>query len=485
MPLSWPGRAGLTFAPGKKQPNAQSGNWDRNLAVDVDRLRDEFHAAHLVSLVEDHELAELGITDLPSAASARDIAIHRFPLQDGTAPHDRGAVTALVSDIVGWAAAGENVVIHCKGGLGRAGTVGGCVLRAAGLDAATALGALHSARGASCPETSAQEQFIADFVPGAASHRSRVLGTVLGAAIGDAMGHPTEFCSMEAIVAKYGLAGVQGFELWWDRGGRHFAPYTDDTQMAEIVLRGLVSTAADESLDRSMHTIAAGFVEWDWNPQGGHRAPGNACLAGSRALASGAHWSVAGGRQAGGCGSVMRAYPFGLLFADDIGKAETWAVEHSKLTHRDPIALAACAAMAVGVASTVRGEPVESVLNSMIEAAARHDQTTADMIARAVEDAYAGVASQIALDRLRGWAAHEAIAAAAYVAARHPADARAAILEGANTPGDSDSIATLAGALVGARTGLEGLPVDWVRDVERSPELLVLAKAATSTGAPF
>jgi ADP-ribosylglycohydrolase len=77
---------------------------------------------------------------------------------------------------------------------------------------------------------------------------------------------------------------------------------------------------------------------------------------------------------------------------------------------------------------------------------------------------------------LRGsWAAHEAIAAAVYVFARHPDDPRAAILEGANTPGDSDSIATLTGALAGARTGLDALPADWVRDIERSDELLALA----------
>jgi len=51
----------------------------------------------------------------------------------------------------------------------------------------------------------------------------------------------------------------------------------------------------------------------------------------------------------------------------------------------------------------------------------------------------------------------------------------AAILEGANTPGDSDSIATLAGALVGARCGINALPSDWVRDVERTAELSALA----------
>ena len=65
-----------------------------------------------------------------------------------------------------------------------------------------------------------------------------------------------------------------------------------------------------------------------------------------------------------------------------------------------------------------------------------------------------------------------------FVVTRHEHDFRGAVLEGANAPGDSDSIATLAGALLGARLGLEAIPSDWIRDIERSDELLDLAKAA-------
>jgi len=107
------------------------------------------------------------------------------------------------------------------------------------------------------------------------------------------------------------------------------------------------------------------------------------------------------------------------------------------------------------------------------------------MIRNAVEDANHGVSPQSVLGRLEGWAAHEAIAAAAYVLARHSEDPRAAILEGANTPGDSDSIATLAGALVGSRVGLAQFPTEWVSCIERSNDLLGLAyEAELATRAP-
>lgn len=178
------------------------------------------------------------------------------------------------------------------------------------------------------------------------SSSDRITGAVLGAAIGDALGHPTEFLSLHEIRRRFGEAGVTTYELFWERDGKRFAPYTDDTQMAEVVLRGVIDARRQGwSLDLMMSAIGDGFVEWDRNPQGGHRAPGNACRAGCRALAAGIQWSEAGGAQAGGCGSVMRAYPFGLAFAEDPERAEAWAVEHSKLTHRHPIALGACASI--------------------------------------------------------------------------------------------------------------------------------------------
>jgi ADP-ribosylglycohydrolase len=310
----------------------------------------------------------------------------------------------------------------------------------------------------------------------------RIAGAVLGAAIGDAIGHPTEFLtSFDAIRRQFPPDGVTGFHLYWEGDGQRFAPYTDDTQMAELALRALIEAIGqDWDLHTAMQSMARRFVDWSISPQGGHRAPGNACLAGCRQLSVGIYWSQAGGATAGGCGSVMRAYPFGLAFVDHPAKAIAWATEHSKMTHRDPIALAACAGMAAGMISAMHGEAVPDIIGAIVDAAAREDTGTAEMIATAAEDALTGVPVEVALQRLQGWAAHEAIAAAAYVISRHPDDIVAGILEAANTPGDSDSIATLVGALLGARLGVGALPTDWLSEVERSAELLVLAGELSS-----
>ena len=310
------------------------------------------------------------------------------------------------------------------------------------------------------------------------SFADRVAGCVLGAAVGDALGHATEFMSPDAIRDRHGPAGVTGFERWGaDAAGRRVALFTDDTQMAECVLRGLVDAGPTPDREATMADISRRFVAWSRDPIGGHRAPGNACLSGCRALEAGADWRTSGGPTAGGCGSVMRVYPIGLRFAFvDWREREWWAVAQSWPTHRDPIALAASAAMAAAVAGFARGDDDREVFADAIAAAARHDYKTAGMVCRALRAAEDRTPPEAVYDKLRGWAAHEAVAAGLFAAARHLDDPRAAMLEAANTPGDSDSIATLAGALTGARNGLASLPAEWVRDVERGDELLDLAR---------
>jgi ADP-ribosylglycohydrolase len=62
-----------------------------------------------------------------------------------------------------------------------------------------------------------------------------------------------------------------------------------------------------------------------------------------------------------------------------------------------------------------------------------------------------------------------------YVFTRHCDDFHGGILEAANSPGDSDSIACMVGALIGAHLGVDAIPSEWVANVEKSVELGVLA----------
>ncbi len=157
----FPGRIGMTFAPGKYQPEGATGRWERDLSIDARELAEKHHAHVLVSLVEDHELRALKIEGLAAACEARHIRVLRRPFPDQGVPSMELA-KVTVTEVLDAAARGENVVIHCKGGLGRTGVIAACALVAAGVDPAMAMAAVRKAR----PETienQAQEKFIEAF----------------------------------------------------------------------------------------------------------------------------------------------------------------------------------------------------------------------------------------------------------------------------------------------------------------------------------
>lgn len=161
----WTGRIGLTFAPGKRQDVRQGAPWDRDLHADVARLSDVYGVSSLVSLIEDHEFVSLGIEELPEVAARHGIAVMRMPIPDGACPPDVVSLHELVERILLAADAGGSVAIHCRGGLGRAGTVGGCVLRAAGFSGEEALAEIKRARGDGAPQSAQQHQFVREYAP--------------------------------------------------------------------------------------------------------------------------------------------------------------------------------------------------------------------------------------------------------------------------------------------------------------------------------
>jgi ADP-ribosyl-[dinitrogen reductase] hydrolase len=166
--VSWivdamPGKVGLTFAPGKHATSKyEGGRWERDLAKDLDKLVADGMGLQ-VCLLEDHELERLRIPRLVEEAQARGVRVVRLPIPDGGVLPAPEQVDGVVAEVLNAASRGTNVVIHCMGGLGRAGTVGGCVLVGAGLTASEALARLTDRRGRNCPENEAQRGFVRAF----------------------------------------------------------------------------------------------------------------------------------------------------------------------------------------------------------------------------------------------------------------------------------------------------------------------------------
>lgn len=155
-------RIGITFAPGKYQPNAMTGAWARDLAIDLEAIR-LWNATSLISLIEPHEFEELRITPLPAEAEAIGLRWYGLPITDGAAPDARllGAWDRLGPTFIADIARGSSLVIHCKGGLGRAGTVAAMLLLDSGqaTSAKEAMQLVRSVRPGAI-ETPAQEEFL-------------------------------------------------------------------------------------------------------------------------------------------------------------------------------------------------------------------------------------------------------------------------------------------------------------------------------------
>lgn len=157
------GAVGVTFAPGKYQEVAMTGAWARDLDMDVSAIH-QWGGKHLISLLEPWEFKELAIENLPKVAAEQGISWHGLPITDGAAPDGRllqqwpQLSLELVDDLL----SGKRVVVHCKGGLGRAGTVAAMLLLQTGkiANATDAIRMVRSARPGAV-ETKAQEEFLA------------------------------------------------------------------------------------------------------------------------------------------------------------------------------------------------------------------------------------------------------------------------------------------------------------------------------------
>jgi protein-tyrosine phosphatase len=161
--LILPGRIGLTFAPGKKQNNALTGRWNRDLDADLERLHTYWQTDVLVSLIEEHEFTTLGIPTLREHAQHYGIEFIWFPIRDVSIPTSLEEFTAMVRGVSDALREDRTVVIHCMGGLGRTGLVAAAILAySTQLTPEEAITAVRSAR-AGTIQTVEQEQFVTSF----------------------------------------------------------------------------------------------------------------------------------------------------------------------------------------------------------------------------------------------------------------------------------------------------------------------------------
>ncbi|MCC7359111.1 MAG: ADP-ribosylglycohydrolase family protein [Anaerolineales bacterium] len=301
--------------------------------------------------------------------------------------------------------------------------------------------------------------------------RDRAKGMIFGLALGDALGWPVEFMARPEILAKYGRGGIQA--------PPDPALYTDDTQMTAAVAEALIE-AGQHDLDVLMGAVARQFIGWKRDPITPTRAPGATSIRGVNALERGAPWREAGVRDSKGCGGCMRVAPVGYLYQYEPGRMQTVARAQGVLTHRHPTSDAACMAAAYLIKLALENvDPAEfpvRVLKFVGGAAPEFDAALERVTEAQTWTDIEAALGHIGPTRGGGWIAEEAVGMALYCVMRHPTDLVAAVQLGANISGDSDSVASIAGGIMGARLGTKAIPPDWLARLENRDYLQGLAE---------
>jgi ADP-ribosylglycohydrolase len=300
--------------------------------------------------------------------------------------------------------------------------------------------------------------------------RDRARGLIYGLALGDALGWPVEFMQLPQILAKYGRSGIAD--------PPDPALYTDDTQMSVAVAEALIE-AGQRDLDVLMGAVARNFIGWKRDPITPTRAPGATSIRGVNALERGAPWREAGVKDSKGCGACMRVAPVGYLYQGNPGRLQSVARAQGTLTHRHPTADAACIGAAYLIKLALDGVDPRDYPERVLAFGGGHAREFDEAIQRtsSVLDWPDGEAAlrYIGPTRGGGWIAEEAVAMALYCVMRYPRDYPAAVRLAANISGDSDSVASIAGGILGARLGTASIPADWVARLENRDYLTDVA----------
>ena len=163
--MSGLGRVGLTFCPGKYDPHARTGAWNRDLALDLDTIRN-WGAIAVVTLLEPEELTLLRVERLGEEVSRRNMLWFHLPIVDTKIPDEdfERQWDVAGEELRSILRRGSDVLVHCRGGLGRAGTISARLLIELGMEPKTAIKRAREVRPGAI-ETCAQLKYVLGIGP--------------------------------------------------------------------------------------------------------------------------------------------------------------------------------------------------------------------------------------------------------------------------------------------------------------------------------
>jgi ADP-ribosyl-[dinitrogen reductase] hydrolase len=281
-----------------------------------------------------------------------------------------------------------------------------------------------------------------------------VLGCLLGGALGDAWGGPSE-----------GAVGPVSFDI----PARPIL--SDDTQLTMATCESIIECGRVDPENLGRHFLR-------WFLAGRIRGMGSSTLKAMRDLAVGTHWALAGARGefAAGNGAAMRIAPLAFLLNPTDSQERREIRDVCRITHHNDEAYVGALAVVFAIRSVLSGEwsPHHSFLAA----------TVGNLPDSAVRDRIDALlhlripAAEVA--RCFGATGHvvDTVPVALYCAQSIVSDPLPIVLaQAVSVGGDADTIASIAGQLAGTVVGLAGVPYTFVADIDGSDELGVISEA--------
>ncbi|MER6126478.1 ADP-ribosylglycohydrolase family protein [Streptomyces sp. NPDC001795] len=324
--------------------------------------------------------------------------------------------------------------------------------------------------------------------------RSRVRGTLLGVAVGDAFGAPLDGLTLEEIRQTHGHEGLTDLAFGHGRCGA----ITDLTQLTLFSVDGLIRAQVrrDTGAWHPPTDLHRAYLRWaatqrDWGPDErrkedgwlareewlyARRSPARACLLG---LGDDTMGTLDAPKNPGELGpeAAVRSAPFGLLVGWEPQLVLQLAIECATQTHGHPTAYLAAGAYAVIVHALARGETLDAGVQRALALLAPRPgmQPVADALQHALGAVRQGMPAPERIEELAGGGTAEGALAVAVYCTLVGEDVRHGLCLAVNHGGPSGAAGALAGGLLGALHGETALPPAWLAELEGRPTLLVLA----------
>lgn len=346
--------------------------------------------------------------------------------------------------------------------------------------------------------------------------KDRIIGTMFGLAIGDALGAPVEGAKQGAIRNAYKkLTDYVDAEGWvgrekiykWRKPGL----YTDDTQQALVLLDSVLQDRGlnPDSAAKRFADLARG-AEYRF---GVYRGAGSSFKSAIADYRQGITWSACGGNSFGP-GAASRIAPVAVYYHKDLDQMAIKVIEASLFTHKNPVGISAALAVAYLISRCLATEELaKEDTAELIVSCADFCRQKEDMLARdyghylheyedrmlhVISGGLTGLAERIGNDRKRvlEWIVSHAalfsdveltrpsvkfapacVVFAIYEALSHPDSIEDAIVSAVNEGGDADTVGAITGAISGALHGVEAIPERWMKNLANRKQLKARAEA--------